>query len=147
MRVSERPRGGSTRDRILSFLLARLTDDTVQASRLAVAPVGGGPHLPAVCAPERLLREVAVKQAIIEVWLAAVRAEDGTAGRWPRGPCDAVVAELISLYADHPEFDRRWLSARCGAPPPESVPLRRAPALPSAHAVPARGRCLRIIKP
>ena len=28
--------------------------------RLAVAPAGGGPHLPAVCASERLLREVAV---------------------------------------------------------------------------------------
>ena len=144
--MSEQPRGGSTRDRILSFLLARLTDDTVQASRLAVAPAGGGPHLPAVCAPERLLREVAAKQAIIKVWLAAVRAEDGTGGRWPHGPCDAVIAELISLYADHPEFDRRWLPPRCGA----SAGAR--PAAPTTcaaerEAVPAHSRRLRIIKP
>jgi hypothetical protein len=87
-----------------------------------------------------------VKQAIIEVWLAAVRAEDGPGGRWPRGPCDTVIAELISLYADHPEFDRRWLSPRCGAS------AGAGPAAPTTCAaerepVPAPGRCLRIIKP
>jgi hypothetical protein len=145
--VSDRLRGGCTRDRILSFLLARLTDDAVQASRLTVALTGDGPHPSAVCAPERLLREVAVKLAIIEVWLAAVRAEDGPGGRWPRGPCDAVIAELISLYADHPGFDTRWLSPRRGPAPPELVPLRRPPAHPSADAVPAPGRRLRIINP
>jgi hypothetical protein len=144
--VTEQPRGGSTRDRILSFLLARLTDDTVQASRMAVTPAGtGGRHLPAVCAPDRLLREIAAKRAIVQLWLAALRAEEGPGAQWPRSLYDPVIAELISIYSEHPEFDRRWSSPGRGEPPPDSAPLRPAPA--SGPAVPEPRRRLRMIKP
>jgi Family of unknown function (DUF6221) len=143
--VTERPRGGSTRERILSFLLARLTDDTVQASRMAVTPAGtGSRRLPSGCAPERLLREVAAKRAIIQVWLRGLRAEEGPGARWPGGPCDPVIAELVSVYADHPKCDRSWLPPGCGAHPPGPGPSRPSPSTPT---VPAPRRRLRMMKP
>lgn len=141
-------RGGSTRDRILRFLLARLAEDAAGASRLAVGPVAAGDgQVPPACAPYRLLREVAAKRAIVEIWRAALDAQVGQAARWPHGPCDAVIAAILPLYAEHADFDPSWLSPGCRAPAPEPTPLRPQPRPLGADPVPAPRRRLRLVEP
>jgi hypothetical protein len=127
-------------DTLARFLLARLSEDEriAQAARdvttngsppvgtpltedLAMAQPG---HLAAHVArhdPERVLREVAAKRAVVRSWLVAVRRQL-VQYRDPDGieVAEEAIAHLAAVYADHPDFRPSWLPH--SDPQPEQPP-------------------------
>jgi hypothetical protein len=133
--VSPPPGRGSWRDRLESFLSARLTDDTTATLRAMnaddTAPTRAG--LPDL---ERLLREATAKRAIVRAWLDGLH-DQHPAGAARRPPVpDAVIAELAVVYCDHPEFRPEWMQPgpadRPAIPPP--LPHPAATTAPAGHA-------------
>jgi hypothetical protein len=85
-------------DSLVAFLLARLADD----ERTARATPSGRDGA-------RVLREVAAKRAVVQIWLRAVRAqllEHRDAGDIE--PIETAVAHLATVYADHPDYRPGW---------------------------------------
>jgi|tagenome__1003787_1003787.scaffolds.fasta_scaffold18636739_1 hypothetical protein len=104
-------------DDLVSFLLARLEDDEIAARTL----IGSGETLPFESSiqtsdhasrhgPVRILREVAAKRAMVQMW------QDGLRARAEQFPvagldiADAMITALVAVHADHPDFDPDWMT-------------------------------------
>jgi hypothetical protein len=105
---------------MLSFVLARLTEDATSGLRAldevdSPEPARRGTPFD----PERVLREVAAKRAIVRAWLDGLRAAAAPARNRTDVP-DAVVAEIAGTWSDHPEYDPAW--SRPSSPARTAIP-------------------------
>lgn len=119
MPVSERHLAGTPPKSLVSFLLERLAEDEAGAQDALrnrpggqqASPDGSDRHLVRQ-SPARVLRDVAAKRAIVQMWLTGLRArlvEHRTDGL---DLVDAAIVELAAVYADHPDFHPSWSPAR-----------------------------------
>jgi hypothetical protein len=108
---------GTTEDDLLSFLLGRLTDDEIAARTLITSiearPFESITHTADHASrhgPVRILREVAAKRAIVQMWQDGLRAHADLLPVAGLDIADAVITALVAVYADHPDFDPDWLA-------------------------------------
>jgi hypothetical protein len=102
-------------DPLVGFLLARLDEDE-QAAR---GQLRSGGILPfesiaqtadhrARHGPLRVLREVAAKRSMVQMWRTRARAQHGS-GR--PDVAAAMIVAMAAVFAEHPDFDPSWLGA------------------------------------
>jgi hypothetical protein len=105
--ATKEQRDGGQRERLARFLRDRLADDTSAAlgrDRDSLADLGGMGWLDV----DRALREIATKQGLIQLWLDATRSRRAEAPVPDHSLADAVIRELVTVYADHPDYDPTW---------------------------------------
>ncbi len=118
-------RDAESRKRVARFLRDRLAEDTSAAlacDRDGIVDVGGaaGPDA------DRQFREIATKRGLVQLCLDAARARGDGGPAADAGLADAVVRELVTVYADHPDYDSRWSlpdgADRAGPAGPSTAP-------------------------
>ena len=109
---------------LVSFLFDRLDDDEA-AARALLTPKAVRQYVttdrPSVAAtrflPVRALREVAAKRMMVEMWFDGVQASFCRPSVAGLNVADAMIMALVTIYADHPNFDTGWLAE---AEPPDT---------------------------
>lgn len=116
--MTGRSPGHGDRDDLVRFLNARLQDDETAAQRaitaardvLPITAIEEAADHRARHSPIRVLRDVAAKRAMVQMWLDGVRAEQDQ----PQVPgldvADAMLMALVVVYAEHPDFRLDWLA-------------------------------------
>jgi len=101
------PRDADGRERLARFLCDRLADDT----SAALALDGDGAldvAEPAGPDADRQFREIATKRWLIQLCLDAARSRGFGDPAAAVSLADAVIRELVTVYADHPDYDSSW---------------------------------------
>jgi hypothetical protein len=99
------------------FLRDRLADDTSAALRRDRDSVAADLCGTGLLDVDREFREIGAKRGLIQLWL------DATRSRPAEGPvpdsrlADAVIRELVTVYADHPGYDPTWSQVHGLGPP------------------------------
>ena len=119
-------------DHLVTFLLARLDEDE-EAAR---AQMRGGAILPFESTAQtadhrarhgtlRVLREVAAKRAVVQMWRDNVRGQRDRLGAGRPDLAEALIVAMAAVFAEHPDFDPNWLAAlnEPGEEPDNVVPL------------------------
>jgi hypothetical protein len=115
---------------LVAFLNARLDEDETAARAAARGPWMSGTGTDAVAEhvarhdPARVLREVAVKRAIVEFYVEppngfrtgnaeAISDAEGERGRAPGllTVIEAIALDLAAVWSDHPDYDPAWKAA------------------------------------
>jgi hypothetical protein len=119
---TDNPSAGTSRgadlDPLVKFLLARLDDD----ERAARGHMRGGGILPfesigqaadhgARHGPLRVLREVAAKRSMVQMWLTRSRTQRDRLEAGRPDVAGAMVVAMAAVFAEHPDFDPSWLGA------------------------------------
>ena len=104
-------------DCLVAFLDARLQDDETVAQAaiaardiLAVTAVGQPSEHRARHGPIRVLRDVAAKRAMVQMWLDGVCAQRDHPPVPGLDVADAMIMALVAVYAEHPDFRPDWLA-------------------------------------
>jgi Family of unknown function (DUF6221) len=95
------------RTKLARFLSDRLADDTsaaLERDRESIADLSGA----ALRDIDRQFREIAAKRALIRLCIEATLAGAARSSAHDSGLSDAVIRELVTVYADHPDFDPSW---------------------------------------
>lgn len=111
-------------DSLVAFLDARLQDDETVAQAaiatrdiLAVTAIKQLSDHRARHGPIRVLRDVAAKRAMVQMWLDGVCAQRDQ----PQVPgldvAGAMIMALVAVYAEHPDFRPDWLEMDGPEPP------------------------------
>ena len=106
---------------LLSFLFDRLDDDEA-AARARLTPATfrrnttpGG--------PARAFRELAAKRSMVAMWFDGVQADLSRPPVAGIDVADAMIMALVTVYADHPQFDPGWLADLDPPEPPAGESL------------------------
>lgn len=123
--MTDLSQAGDPRTRLVAFLVARLEDDeaaaqTAIASRdiLAVTTIEQISDHSARHGPIRVLREVAAKRAMVQMWLDGIQAQPSVPGL---DVAEAMIMALLAVYADHPDFRSAWLASDGREPIPDQA--------------------------
>ena len=105
-------------DPLVKFLLARLDDDETAARGhmrsggiLPFESIGQAADHGARHGPLRVLREVAAKRSMVQMWLSRSRTERDRTGAGRPDVATAMVVAMAAVYAEHKDFDPSWLGA------------------------------------
>jgi hypothetical protein len=101
------PRNADGHERLARFLWDRLADDT----SAALARDGDGAvNVGDTAGPDadRQFREIATKRCLIQLCLDAARRQGVGDPVADVSLADAVIRELVTVYADHPAYDYSW---------------------------------------
>jgi len=105
-------------DPLVTFLLARLDDDETAARGhmrsggiLPFESIGQAADHGARHGPLRVLREVAAKRSMVQMWLSRSRTERDRTGAGRPDVAAAMVVAMAAVYAEHADFDPSWLGA------------------------------------
>ena len=101
------PRDADGHERLARFLWDRLADDT----SAALARDGDGAvNVGDTAGPDadRQFREIATKRCLIQLCLDAARRQGVGDPVADVSLADAVIRELVTVYADHPAYDSSW---------------------------------------
>ena len=101
------PRDADGHERLARFLWDRLADDT----SAALARDGDGAvNVGDTAGPDadRQFREIATKRCLIQLCLDAARRQGVGDPVADVSLADAVIRELVTVYADHPDYDSSW---------------------------------------
>jgi hypothetical protein len=127
-------------DPLVRFLLARLDDDETAARGhmrgggiLPFESIGQAADHGARHGPLRVLREVAAKRSMVQMWLSRSRTERDRTGAGRPDVAAAMVVAMAAVYAEHADFDPSWLGAL------ETARSRVIPGRPARHRGGARG--------
>jgi Family of unknown function (DUF6221) len=127
-------------DPLVTFLLARLDDDETAARGhmrgggiLPFESIGQAADHSARHGPLRVLREVAAKRSMVQMWLSRSRTERDRTGAGRPDVATAMVVAMAAVYAEHADFDPSWLGAL------ETARSRVIPGRPARHRGGARG--------
>ena len=103
-------------DALVAFLLARLDEDEEAARthlrRREILPFEsivqtadhGARH-----GPLRVLREVAAKRAVVQMWRDSSRAQRDQLGAVRADLVETMIVVMATVFAEHPDFDPEWL--------------------------------------
>jgi hypothetical protein len=105
-------------DPLVRFLLDRLDEDEAAAR----GQLRGGGILPfesiaqtadhrARHGPLRVLREVAAKRSMVQMWRTRSRVSRDRPGSGRPDVAAAMVVAMAAVFAEHPDFDPNWLGA------------------------------------
>ena len=105
-------------DPLVRFLLARLDDDETAARGhmrsggiLPFESIGQAADHGARHGPLRVLREVAAKRSMVQMWLSRSRTQRDRTGAGRPDVAAAMVVAMAAVYAEHKDFDPSWLGA------------------------------------
>ena len=105
-------------DPLVKFLLARLDDDETAARGhmrgggiLPFESIGQAADHAARHGPLRVLREVAAKRSMVQMWLTRSRTQRDRLGAGRPDVAGAMVVAMAAVFAEHPDFDPSWLGA------------------------------------
>jgi hypothetical protein len=95
--------------------------------------------------PDRLLREVTAKHALVRLWRDAGRSSRSSTGC---EVAEAMVRELVVVYSNHPEFDPVWLfpEATSSQQRQEWQPGEGTREAPTEGGFPQRGNVVPLLK-
>ena len=127
-------------DPLVKFLLARLDDDETAARGhmrgggiLPFESIGQAADHGARHGPLRVLREVAAKRSMVQMWLSRSRTQRDRTGAGRPDVAAAMVVAMAAVYAEHADFDPSWLGAL------ETARSRVIPGRTARHRGGARG--------
>jgi len=105
---------------LLSFLFDRLDDDEA-AARALLTPAAL--RQDAASAAARAFRELAAKRSMVAMWFDGVQADLSRPPVAGIDVADAMIMALVTVYADHPQFDPGWLADLDPPEPPAGESL------------------------
>jgi len=115
---SAQPNARADLDPLVKFLLARLDDDETAARShmrgggiLPFESIGQAADHGARHGPLRVLREVAAKRSMVQMWLTRSRMQRDRTEAGRPDVAAAMVVAMAAVYAEHPDFDPSWLGA------------------------------------
>ena len=105
---------------LLSFLFDRLDDDEA-AARALLTPAAL--RQDAASGAARAFRELAAKRSMVAMWFDGVQADLSRPPVAGIDVADAMIMALVTVYADHPQFDPGWLADLDPPEPPAGESL------------------------
>jgi hypothetical protein len=125
--VTGRHPGDPSSHSLAAFLLARLTEDEIIAvdaienfdeAQLRVTDEVGT-HI-VRHDPPRVLRDVAAKRAVVQMWLDGIRGQLSQNAPDGLDLVDSAMSLFAAVYSDHPDFRPAWLPAQAPEPRDET---------------------------